>query len=207
MSLLMPEPTKYDLAFRLFGIPLRISAWFWVVHLGLGILSSLFLGLAWILIWPAIALISVLIHELGHVLVGRMYGSRGEIVLTPFGGLAGGAAELDKREYRIIVYCAGPAAQLVFAVVLSLVFQTWLQEWFMNRLAAKVTAGHSVEMHYLFLLLAAFYALIGMNIFSAIFNLIPVPPLDGGKILEEVLGRFPSGGRSPWEHDADWWKR
>jgi membrane-associated protease RseP (regulator of RpoE activity) len=46
-----------------------------------------------------------------------------------------------------------------------------------------------------------------MNIFLAVFNLLPVPPLDGAKILEEVWAWFRSGDRPPWEQDPDWWKR
>src|ERR1700722_13010157 len=38
MNLLVPEPTKYDVLFWLFGIHVRISAGFWIVHLLLGVL-------------------------------------------------------------------------------------------------------------------------------------------------------------------------
>jgi Zn-dependent protease len=208
MNLFIPEPTNYDLSFRLGGIPVRISAGFWAVHLTIAILFCAPGGIVWLLLWPACAFVSVLVHELGHVLAGRAYGSRGEIIFTPFGGLAGGADDLHKRLHRILVYAAGPAAQFLFAGLLWLVYRWSFEERLVDHIVDRLMAGqdpanlgHVVDMS------LAFVALIGMNVGMPLFNLLPIPPLDGSKIIEEAVAWRRSGDRPPWEQDADWWKR
>jgi Zn-dependent protease len=39
------------------------------------------------------------------------------------------------------------------------------------------------------------------------FNLLPIPPLDGGQIAMEFVGWIKSWNRPGWEQDADWWRR
>lgn len=64
------------------------------------------------------------------------------------------------RDTRLIAL-AGPASNIVLAIILSLIYR------FFN----------------LSPLLSIFYSLISLNINLALFNLIPVPPLDGSKIF------------------------
>src|SRR5262245_40258098 len=121
MNMLYPEPTRYDLNFRFFGIPVRVTPWFWLV---LAVLGAAFGGLGLLAAGPALAFLlftlaillgflSIFIHELGHVLMGACYGARGEIVLTAVGGLAGGCSDVHLRAHRIMVCLAGPIAQLL----------------------------------------------------------------------------------------------
>jgi membrane-associated protease RseP (regulator of RpoE activity) len=69
------------------------------------------------------------------------------------------------------------------------------------------TGQGKVDLGHLFSAWMGFHILIGMNVFLPLFNLLPVPPLDGAKILEEVWSWLRSGDRPPWEQDPDWWKR
>ena len=80
----IPAPTRLDLRFRLLGIPVRVSPFFWLVAV----------VIAWDEASPAITLIgvgcvflSILVHELGHGLTARVFRDRPTIVLHGMGGL------------------------------------------------------------------------------------------------------------------------
>ena len=57
----------------------------------------------WLLLWVAAVLISILVHEIGHWLAMRWYGTDAYVVLYHFGGLAvprgkdGGRREAARR--------------------------------------------------------------------------------------------------------------
>src|SRR5260370_9074727 len=124
MSLLFPEPSRCDLNFMLRGIPVRVTPWFSLAQGALGmiflipylIIATLDdpdagpLGVMIFAVWIICAFVSILVHELGHVLVGRCFGSEGAIILTALGGLAPGSPDLPSRSPRIAVYLPGPAA-------------------------------------------------------------------------------------------------
>ncbi len=170
----------------------------------LGIIVGLGTGILWIVG----AFVSILIHEMGHVVAGQAFGSKGEIILTPLGGLAGGCAELQHRRNRIFVYLAGPLAQLLFAAVLSLmlwlVLLPRLVDESINELAAN--QGRVAFESHLASLAGACVFLIAFNVGLAFFNLLPIPPLDGGKIMQELTGGTGHGDRAPWEQDPNAWK-
>src|SRR3954464_14267452 len=88
--LLEPQETPYDLRFRLFGIPVRVHPLFWLFSAILG-WNWIEEGVAYVLLWVACVFISVMIHELGHIFMGLVFGSPGYIVLYSFGGLAVGS--------------------------------------------------------------------------------------------------------------------
>src|SRR5438105_12992959 len=104
-----PSRTQFDLNFSLFGIHVRVHPAFWIVALVFGS-SALNDGLVFLLVWVACLFVSILIHEMGHVLAGMCFGSRGNIVLYSFGGLAVGSSELESRWQRVVVFLAGPGA-------------------------------------------------------------------------------------------------
>lgn len=131
----------------------------------------------WFLTSVVIVSICFLLHELGHKFVAQRYGAWAEYRMYPqglglcllfslFGFLfaAPGAVVIagridDARNGKISV--AGPLVNLVLgALFLAMMF---------------VTTG---RLHAIIYLLAHF------NVFLALFNLIPIPPLDGSKILK-----------------------
>lgn len=73
----------------------------------------------------------------------------------------------------LLISLAGPATNLIFAIILSVFF----------RILILIFPG---EASYI-LFTNLFVSIIGTNILLAVFNLIPIHPLDGGKILAGIL--------------------
>src|SRR4051794_25455134 len=101
----LAPPTRFDVRFMLGDIPVRIHPYFWVgtVVLGLDLNQPALDILTHLLAWLAIVFVSILVHELGHVLMGRYFGSTGHVILTGLGGLAVGSSDLPLRRQRIAV--------------------------------------------------------------------------------------------------------
>jgi Zn-dependent protease len=163
-----------DLHFNLFGTPVRIHPMFWAVSalLGWPLMNNPELGLGYLLLWIWCVFVSILLHEFGHVLVGRLFGAEGYIVLYSFGGLAVGSSAVPRRWQRVAVLFAGPLVQLVLAAVIWWGFIPWV--WPSVPFAWKKPVWAVVVM------------LLEINVFWSLLNLLPVWPLDGGRIAREV---------------------
>lgn len=162
-----PNRTQFDLNFRLSGIDIRIHPMFWLVSAIMG-WNALQLGFEYLLVWIACVFVSILIHELGHVVTGRLFGAHGHIVLYSFGGLAIGSSALGNRWQRIAVYLAGPLAGFILYGIVRL-----LDPGPRSRLLED-----------------AFWDLKQINLFWGIINLLPIWPLDGGQISRDLFGWF-----------------
>lgn len=172
MSLLSSEPTQLDLSWRMFGIPVRVSPWFWLTAAFLG-WSSLDDGFDHLLVWIACVFVSILLHEMGHVLVGRLFGSDGHILLCGFGGLAFGSNDLPRRWQRIAVSLAGPGIQFVLLGAVYLV-------------GMQYVASHLSRVSRDDLVWEALRSLFFINLFWPLLNLLPIWPLDGGQVSREL---------------------
>ncbi|OAI51325.1 hypothetical protein AYO44_00505 [Planctomycetaceae bacterium SCGC AG-212-F19] len=193
MILQEPEQSQFDWQFRIFGIPVRVHPWFWIVSIMLGFSALrdnkgpegfLYLG-----IWVACVFVSVLVHELGHVCAGLYFGSEGHIVLYSFGGLAVGSSNLTDRWQRIIVMFAGPAAGFIlFALVAAGV---WLYDPMMvtNLLRALVWLDW-VRGDWPRWAERLVIDLFAINLFWGLINLLPIWPLDGGQISRELFLKY-----------------
>ena len=153
------------------------------------------------LFWIAGLTAAITIHEFAHALAADRLGdptprSQGRLTLNPLAHLDplgtlvlliarfgwGKPVVFDpynlenpKRDSMIIAL-AGPAANIILATVLSLIL----------RLAP--IAGMVPE-----LLATLLIPTIFLNIMLAVFNLVPIHPLDGGKILVGLLPRHQAG--------------
>ena len=148
---------------KLGSIPLRIQGSFFIMTLMLGFSEGEPVKLA---LWMAIVLVSVVIHELGHALMGKAFGLEPSIVLHGMGGLTsfnGGRAELSTAR-SIAISVAGPFAGFLFASVVYLAQRAGLHP-------VHPIARHAVWMLYI------------VNVVWGIFNLLPMLPLDGGNVL------------------------
>lgn len=122
--------------------------------------------------WVLIIFVSALVHEAGHALTLRAFGYRPSIQLIWLGGGIRTNTAFPLPWHRLVlVTAAGPLAGLVLsAVTLGL--------W-------RYGVAPDAE-RWRFLLLWSSAA----NAFWALFNLIPVPPLDGGTILSALATRL-----------------
>jgi Zn-dependent protease len=163
-----------------------------------------------VVIWVAVLFISIAFHEYSHGWMASVLGDdtaerQGRLTLNPiahidpFGSVIlplmlflfqapflfawakpvpfNPANLRDPRWGSAAVAAAGPASNLLIAIFGALVFRFFLP---------GTETGAFTDAHQFFAFLAI------TNIALAIFNLLPIPPLDGSKLLAAVL---PEAGR------------
>jgi stage IV sporulation protein FB len=164
-----------------YGVRLRISwflplllFYFWY-ELGWRFGGALFAGL----------FVSVLLHEIGHILASRaLHGTGDEILLWPLGGLASVASGGSSR-WRVVTAMGGPAVNLLLcALFLSAVHSGGYLPGALNPLILPVAPDQFGREHLLTdLQLVMFW----MNWTLLLVNLIPAYPLDGGQAVRSEL--------------------
>jgi Zn-dependent protease len=198
-----PPPTNADLHFRLFGFPVRVHPYFWVATLLLGIGGGS-ADLVQVLVWVAVVLVSIIVHELGHAFVQRYYGGHPWITLNGLGGLAS-CNDCDRSpRSQIIISLAGPIAGFLFAAaviaglrlagrrigvtVLGIEFLVGkgLSPWNLADPFAIFDADYLPRFTSRAPNLVVFY-LLYVNILWGLVNLLPVYPLDGGQVARELF--------------------
>jgi stage IV sporulation protein FB len=185
-----PPPTQADLHFRLFGVPVRIHPFFWV--------TSLLLGMGGgpadptqTLVWVAVVFVSILVHEMGHATMQRVYGGHPRITLYGFGGLAS-CNDCDRTPWRqILILLAGPfAGFLLAAFVISVLMARGQYQFVPNWTPIvwrPIDVTHFVEHGTFGLADLCVWDLLQVNIMWGLINLLPVYPLDGGQISRELF--------------------
>jgi Zn-dependent protease len=160
----------------------------------------------WALIYVLVLLISVALHEFGHAIMADRLGDdtprrQGRITLNPlahadligtivlplFGGLMGAgfgwgkpvqwqphriSRRVSMSTAKILVAIAGPAMNLVLAVAIIAVQKLLVSQ----HVLADASGVHAI-------LRAAAIT----NLVLFFFNLLPVPPLDGGHVAQSFL--------------------
>lgn len=108
--------------------------------------------------------VAVIFHELAHALVAKQLGTMiSRITLTPFGGALNLQTKVLTSYQQRLIYLAGPVASLL----LSLLF------------GAMVWLFPTFFIHFEYLVVA--------NFMVGVINLLPIYPLDGGKVLAQVV--------------------
>ena len=162
---------------RIAGIDIKVHATF-------------FLLLAWIafvfhrqggmpaaidgLLFVLLIFLCVVLHEFGHALAARRYGIKThDITLLPIGGVARLERMPDKPAEEVVVALAGPAVNVVIALVL----------WIVIGLTGGLPDPHMIEETRTSLALR----ILTVNVWLVLFNMIPAFPMDGGRVLRAVL--------------------
>ncbi len=158
------------LRFSLFGIPIVVQPWFWatLALFGGAISARDPESILRVVLFILAGFLSILVHELGHALTAKSFGAWPNIVLQAFGGYATYDGRGITRGKDLLITAAGPAVQ----ILLGLIFLGVL----LFVPLPTPPAQAFVE----------FVAVI--SIFWAVLNLVPVIPLDGGRLVAAMLG-------------------
>lgn len=120
----------------------------------------------------------VVLHELGHALSARRFGvNTRNIVLLPIGGVANLEKMPEKPREELIVALAGPAVNVVIAVVLGLL------------LAGTGGLANLEDLEIITRPTGRVFLtnLLAVNVLLVVFNMIPAFPMDGGRVLRALL--------------------
>jgi len=162
--------------FRIFGIQLAVHASF-VLLLAYYGWRGWQLGGAGGALWSVAVIVlffvCVVLHELGHSLTARRYGVRvPRILLLPIGGMA----EMDRIPRRpsaeLIITIAGPAVN--YLLVLLLLPLIWHELLGLVEIPDFSAADMLTQLWW-------------ANLIMGTFNLLPVFPMDGGRIFRALL--------------------
>ncbi len=134
------------------------------------------------LLFVVLLFLCVLLHEFGHIFTARAFGiSTPDVILLPIGGVSRlehipekpleHIPEKPREEFLVAV--AGPAVNVVIAALLILSAGAKLG---MRNLAAIENTSQGF-----------INQLATVNLYLAVFNLIPAFPMDGGRVLRALL--------------------
>lgn len=155
---------RSGLQFVLFGVPVRIEPWFFLISL----FALQTRDLTGALIWAALVFVGVLVHELGHALAMRAYGFAPSITLHALGGFTAfpQTANPTPRQ-NFFITLAGPMAGLALG-------------------GLALLADHLVATPNEYVAMALDDAK-RINLFWSVINLLPILPWDGGLLLDSGL--------------------
>jgi Zn-dependent protease len=163
---------------QLFGIEVRVHATF-LILLGWVAMTHLMAGHGMTMALSGVAYViavfaTIVLHELGHALTARHFGiATRDITLLPIGGVARLDRMPSKPSEELLVAIAGPAVNVLIAVLLY---------------GALLVMGTLEDVNRLTLVGGPFLAkLMLTNVGLAVFNFIPAFPMDGGRVLRALL--------------------
>ena len=151
---------------------------------------------------PAL-LLSLSIHEFGHAIVAYKLGDKsqkamGRLTLSPFAHIDwigfisialigigwGKPVMVDDRNFEkrgkgnMLVALAGPMFNLALAIVVTIILKILMMTGLAETIAASSVGA---------IIMSILLLTIQFNIVFAVFNLIPLPPFDGSKVLYYFL--------------------
>jgi Zn-dependent protease/CBS domain-containing protein len=147
--------------------------WIVISNLGSGLNPQ---EIAWSTGFVLSIFVCVILHELGHALAAKRFQINTlDITLLPIGGIARLESIPEKPKQELIVALAGPLVNvIIFLILFPLVKLT-------SDINDLDTLRRVNTQNFL-------PALMSINLWLALFNLIPAFPMDGGRVLRALLG-------------------
>src|SRR6266481_6801730 len=157
-------------AIRIHVTFLLFLVWIFVAGLATGGISDAVSSLVFMVLLFA----CVVAHEFGHIFTARAFGvATPDVTLLPIGGVARLERIPEKPSEEFLVAIAGPLVNVAIAIVLIAVAPTHLN-------VAHFAAMESPKV-------SMIDRLAEVNLFLAVFNMIPAFPMDGGRVLRALL--------------------
>src|SRR6185437_8070380 len=126
------------------------------------------------LLFMVLLFLCVLLHEFGHIFTARAFGVQTPYVtLLPIGGVAQLERIPEQPWEEFLIAIAGPLVNVAITVVLVVGFGAALQPS-----AASAVDNVAIPL---------VNRLAAVNLFLAVFNMIPAFPMDGGRVLRALL--------------------
>ena len=125
-------------------------------------------------VFMVLLFLCVLLHEFGHIFTARAFGvATPYVTLLPIGGVAQLERIPEEPGQEFLIAIAGPLVNVVITILLVAIGGATLQP--------NAAAGLDNTQFSLIDRLAA------VNLFLALFNMIPAFPMDGGRVLRALL--------------------
>src|SRR5215475_12864222 len=126
------------------------------------------------LVFMVLLFLCVLLHEFGHIFTARAFNvPTPYVTLLPIGGVAQLERIPEEPWEEFLIAIAGPMVNIVIMAALVIVFGAHLQP----------SAAAAVDN----LKIPLVDRLAAVNLFLALFNMIPAFPMDGGRVLRALL--------------------
>lgn len=127
----------------------------------------------------------VYVHEMSHILAARRYGIHTPLItLSPLGGVAHLGTPAPNPRAELWIALAGPAVHLPFLAVF------WPLSVLLDPSWGRPESWTSSPLYYTVDFLRQ------INLWLMVFNLLPVFPLDGGRVLRALLTMKLDAGRA-----------
>jgi Zn-dependent protease len=161
-----------------FGIPLYLNIlaipFAVYIHLSSGDIGNLALAIFFI------SLFFVVLHEYGHCFMARKLGWKVfDITILPIGGVARINFKHSNPQHEMLVALAGPAVSLFFATLFFILM---------------MVAVYRENFQMSFVCAVPFIS----NAIILLFNLLPIFPMDGGRVFRALLSLAIGHSRATW---------
>jgi Zn-dependent protease/predicted transcriptional regulator len=171
---------KYSLGLgKISGIKIEIH-WTFLILIFWIVFSSLRSNadpenMIWSVLLVLAVFVCVILHELGHALAAKKFQIKTtSITLLPIGGLAQMEEIPERPKEELIIAFAGPAVNVVIAAILYPLTD-------ISSLANMEAIDRGLEPGNFLIVLMT------LNVWLALFNLIPAFPMDGGRVFRALL--------------------
>ena len=118
----------------------------------------------------------IVLHEFGHILMAKRFGVRTpDVILLPIGGVARLERMPHEWKQEFLIAVAGPAVTLVIALLLLIAALA---------MGDRPSLLDPVEGQEPFVV-----RLMAVNVYLLLFNLLPIFPMDGGRVFRALLSQ------------------